>query len=120
MQKTYKKYLPVQKGDKDIFLKQCSTCGGTEYQADYCSKCMTTTMVDISFSECTDIKIVMLKDLSMQDKHQLIYYNDGYETLVKDNFSMWYNQQMQEHGINTTYEQDIKDGKYIVLAEFKR
>ena len=67
--------LPVQKGDKDIFVEN------TQY----------------SFSECINVRVVRVKDITYEQISDI-------QIDCSITFEDFYNQQLKEQNINRTYE----------------
>jgi hypothetical protein len=124
---------PIKKGDKDIFVKEDFRINGyidIEYFADYSEKeksaynhqrklasQMTKKQSRYFFSECIDVRVVRVQKVSFGECTCLLggtNHNLVIPTIeIASNF---YNQQMQEQGINRTYE----DNDYVFLVEFRR
>ena len=120
------KYAPIKKGDKDIFIKEEFTVAPFTtdilYKSDGhpnsnlidwedASK-MTKEQSRYSISECIGGRAVRVQDIingsEIQDINPFLL-----------NFKMFihfYNNQLKEHNINRTYE----DNDYILLIEVKR
>ena len=95
--------LPVQKGDKDIFVEntQCS------------------------FNECINVRVIRIQDwmkyLNTKNKKAIESFtfhvsNEPISQKRRRAFESFYNQQLKEQNINRTYE----DNDYVFLVEFKR
>ena len=124
------KYSPIKKGDKDIFIQEYA------YQTDigkmyynvrseagsyYIPKKngtlivasqMTKEQSRYSFSECIDVRVIRIQDITIKDISKLMWEEDWIVGAIE----YLYNQQMQEQKINRTY----KDNDYVFLVEFKR
>ena len=122
------KYSPIKKGDKDIFIQEYA------YQTDigkmyynvrseagsyYIPKengtlivasQMTKEQSRYSFSECIDVKVVRVQDITIKDISKLMWEEDWIVGAIE----YLYNQQMKEQNINRTY----KDNDYVFLVEF--
>lgn len=121
-------FSPIQKNDKDIFVKEKFNCIGDCNFGIPCQNCgsngqgigifqasqMTKEQSRFSFSECIDVRVVRVRDIKIVDISKLLgdeFYDNFGRTIDK-----FYNQQMQEQNINKTYE----DNDYIFLVEFKK
>ena len=131
---------PIWKGDKDIFVKEefvqdnmyidlqdsplgvlyKDTIGNCMLENEYDwqpASQMTKEQSRYSFSECTDIRIVRVKDYypdyTALTGLKLFGHNDPDFDLHLW-FKAYYNQQSKEQNINRTYE----DNDYVFLAEF--
>lgn len=122
------KPFPIQKGDKDIFIKEedydfyteeeCFMFGVNQPKNIIPASQMTKEQSRYSLSECIDVRIVSVQDITVNDMIRIdkMFKNPNYQAF----FSRYYNNQMQEQNINRTYEQDVKDDRHICLAEFRR
>lgn len=113
---------PIQKGDKDIFVKEEFQLNGYDFwNVIYKNTClniptpfkwipasqMTKEQSRYSFSECIDVKIVKVQDITYEQISDI-------QIDCSITFKDFYNQQMKEQNINRTYE----DNDYVFLVEF--
>lgn len=96
-----KNYAPIQKGDKDIYIKVEHTCNNFDMQEDVENKSCKGCYPEYSFSECIDVKVIKVQDI---------------EWVMGFHFQRFYNRCMEERNINRTY----KDNDYVFSVEFKR
>ncbi len=125
------KYSPIQKGDKDIFVQEEFQLNGYDFwNVIYKNTClniptpfkwipasqMTKEQSRYSFSECIDVKVVRVKNITYEDKlkicQKFTYVENAFWRTKY--FKDFYNQQMKEQNINRTYE----DNDYVFLVEF--
>lgn len=126
-----KKFSPIQKGDKDIFIKEEFEfiVGPIEnyyiYKSDYtlgdlkqmsitwqpASK-MTKEQSRYSFKECIDVRIVRVREIEQWEAIKI----SGSSIIEPEDFEVFHNNQMQEQNINRTYE----DNDYVFLAELSQ
>lgn len=126
-------YFPIQKGDKDIFVKEefFKTPDDIKYKArDYIingsnkielwinASQMTKEQSRYSFSECIDVRVIRVQDI---EDYEIIKIVKGFDVCdiheeIEDDIRLFYNQQMQELNINRTYD----DNDYVFLVEFKK
>jgi len=120
------RYTPIQKGDKDIFIKEEFRLY-TETQIDYkadtpninldwedASK-MTKEQSRYTISECIDVRDVRVKDIKAVEMCDIISAKNKDISNYND-FIVCYNNQLKEHNINRTYE----DNDYVFLIEVKK
>ena len=135
----YKELLPIQKGDKDIFVQEegifttyyrCYKIDADknlrsdltfEEKLEYSNinwqpaSQMTKEQSRYSFSECVDIRVVRVQDIAR--KYEMLnIIGVSLSGDIYSEFINFYNQQMKEQNINRTYE----DNDYVFLVEFKR
>ena len=132
------KYSPIQKGNKDIFVKEEFQLNGYDFwNVIYKNTClniptpfkwipasqMTKEQSRYSFSECIDVKVVRvqgwMKYLNTKNKKAIESFtfhvsNEPISQKRRRAFESFYNQQLKEQNINRTYE----DNDYIFLVEF--
>jgi len=114
--------IPINKGDKDIFVKEEFQLNGYDFwNVIYKNTClniptpfkwipasqMTKEQSRYSFSECIDVKIVKVQDITYEQISDI-------QIDCSITFKDFYNQQMKEQNINRTYE----DNDYVFLVEF--
>ena len=115
---------PIQKGDKDVFVREefCLVpySGDILYKSD---KHQNTELIQWENSsemtkeqsrfslECIDVRIVKVQDIVQGSEIQKVNPN----LLNYKMFIYWYNTQLKEQNINRTYE----DNDYIFLIEIK-
>ena len=132
------KYSPINKGDKDIFVKEEFQLNGYDFwNVIYKNTClniptpfkwipasqMTKKQSRYSFNECIDVKVVRvqgwMKYLDTKNKKAIESFtfhvsNEPISQKRRRAFESFYNQQMKEQNINRTYE----DNDYVFLVEF--
>ena len=132
------KYSPINKGDKDIFVKEEFQLNGYDFwNVIYKNTClniptpfkwipasqMTKEQSRYSFSECIDVKVVKVQDwikyLDTKNKKAIESFtfhvsNEPISQKRRRAFESFYNQQLKEQNINRTYE----DNDYVFLVEF--
>ena len=130
--------FPINKGDKDIFVKEEFQLNGYDFwNVIYKNTClniptpfkwipasqMTKEQSRYSFSECIDVKVVRVQDwikyLDTKNKKAIesFTFHVSNEPILQKRrraFESFYNQQMKEQNINRTYE----DNDYVFLIEF--
>ena len=132
------KYSPINKGDKDIFVKEEFQLNGYDFwNVIYKNTClniptpfkwitasqMTKEQSRYSFKECIAVRIVKvqgwMKYLNTKNKKAIESFtfhvsNEPISQKRRRAFESFYNQQMKEQNINRTYE----DNDYVFLIEF--
>jgi len=129
--------IPLQKGDKDVFVKEEFEKTGDllipiVYRADgFSVSCFPNwqpasqmTKEQSRFSlDCIDVRVLRVQDINFKEKEELTLCNDYSKIIdidehyegVKWLFEEKYNKQLKEQNINKTYE----DNDYIFLCEVK-
>ena len=132
------KYSPINKGDKDIFVKEEFQLNGYDFwNVIYKNTClniptpfkwipasqMTKEQSRYSFNECIAVRIVKvqgwMKYLDTKNKKAIESFtfhvsNEPISQKRRRAFESFYNQQLKEQNINRTYE----DNDYVFLIEF--
>ena len=119
------KTLPIQIGDKDIFIKEsfhCDKNGIVYYKDDFefnqyltnDPSRMTREQSRYSFDECVNVRVLRVQEIFGNDKANIIGKTEklGY---ILDDFSEWYYNYMKELKIKRTYNHN----DYVFLVEFK-
>ena len=130
--------FPINKGDKDIFVKEEFQLNGYDFwNVIYKNTClniptpfkwipasqMTKEQSRYSFSECIDVKVVRVQDwikyLDTKNKKAIESFtfhvsNEPISQKRRRAFESFYNQQLKEQNIDRTYE----DNDYVFLVEF--
>lgn len=139
------KLMPIQIGDKDIFVQEefyqknliCKPYYASDFNEnrykDFIGSWQSASKMikeqsRYSFSECIDIKIIKVQELIGFDLNKLLYEVEN--TIMEKGISYWkksvkkrfdelveyYNQQLIEQNINKTYE----NNDYVFFIEFKK
>ena len=117
--------FPINKGDKDIFVKEEFQLNGYDFwNVIYKSTClniptpfkwipasqMTKEQSRYSFNECIDVRVIRIQDITIKDISKLMLEEDWIVGAIE----YLYNQQLKEQNIDRTYE----DNDYVFLVEF--
>jgi len=127
--------FPIDKGDKDIYVKEefleVTYPSGKVYSIIYkgdnnehfkdeiyqsASK-MTKEQSRYSLSECIDVRVVRVRDITAKESWRIVGDIIPKEFLFNNGlmFYKYYNTQLEEQNINRTYD----DNDYIFLIEVK-